>query len=688
MPRSQSCNEEAGVSCRIQAPALVDRLQWRINRLRCMSAGEVAHRVLQAASIRAERYGLLDAGPVPPPDLHRRSVSWLHVPDGLDVTPYRQAADALQGGRYRLFALRGVYLGNPPRWNRDPKSGREAPLGFGKLLDYRNPALVGDIKYLWEINRHLHLVPLAQAWALTGEDRYFETISRHLESWIEMCPPGYGPNWCSSLEAALRLINWAATWQLLGGVDSPLFKSPSARWLRERWLESVHQHARFIEGYFSAHSSANNHLIGEAAGLFVAAVTWPHWSQSATWQARAKAILEREAQCQHADDGVNLEQTTAYQHFVFDLLLLPWLAGRANGIEFSDAYRATLERSLEFIASIMDAGGHVPMIGDADDGVVLSLDPTVDSQNKRFSAALACGALLFERPDFKVKAGSPGAHLRWLLGNDAQRHFEALPEPAADARRMPVRQAFRSGGYHVLGCGFERADEIRLVVDAGPLGLGGIAAHGHADALAFTLSVGGLEFLIDPGTCAYHTQGAWRAYFRGTGAHNTLRVDGLDQSEPGGNFMWLKKANALCSHWESNAGQDIFEGWHDGYRRLPDPVVHRRRITLDKTARQITVEDRLQMAGTHQVELLFHCSEKCRVVSAGPDSYRIMQDGRDILIALPRYEAATHQTIRGREQPICGWISHRFDEREPTTTLCWSARLQGDVHLVTTIDVV
>src|SRR5206468_507056 len=81
-------------------------------------------------------------------------------------------------------------------------------------------------------------------------------------------------------------------------------------------------------------------------------------------------------------------------------------------------------------------------------------------------------------------------------------------------------------GYYILGADFDTPNEIRAVVDAGPLGYTAIAAHGHADALSFTLSVGGSEFLIDPGTCAYHTQERWRQYFRGTAAHNTLRVDG------------------------------------------------------------------------------------------------------------------------------------------------------------------
>src|SRR6185295_2959480 len=125
----------------------------------------------------------------------------------------------------------------------------------------------------------------------------------------------------------------------------------------------------------------------------------------------------------------------------------------------------------------------------------------------------------------------------------------------------------------------------------------------HADALSFTLSAGGLEFLVDTGTYAYHTQPEWRQYFRGTAAHNTVRIDGEDQSLQGGAFLWLAKANAGVRSFASSASRDEFEGWHDGYLRLPDPVLHRRRLMLDKRSRSILIEDRLEMRGSHLVEL-------------------------------------------------------------------------------------
>jgi hypothetical protein len=653
----------------------MERILWRVNRLRCMPPAEIRHRMVRALAMRAERWRLVGSGPVPPPDLAHTPGPWIHAPAKVDAARYLAAAERIAAGRFDVFALQDAALGSPPRWNGDPKTGVEAPLSFGKLLDYRNPRRVGDIKYLWELNRHLHIVTLAQAYALSGDARYFGVIQRHLESWFDGCPYGRGPNWSSALELGIRLINWSVAWQLLGGASSRVFQDGEGPRLRRQWLDAVFQHAQFVRGHFSLYSSANNHLIGEATGLFVAALTWPHWPRARAWLTEAKAILEREALLQNAPDGVNREQAVSYQQFEIDLLLLALFAGRANGKKFSVAFESRIEAMIEYLASVMDAGGNVPMIGDSDDGVVVRL--AQNDGHCRYRSLLATGAILFRRGDFKAKAGKLDDKTRWLFGDGADAAFEQLDGAQA---QLPVRRAFTHGGYYILGCDFETVNEIRLIVDAGPLGYQTIAAHGHADALAFTLSVGGKEFLIDPGTYAYHTQGPWRRYFRGTAAHNTLRVDGLDQSQSGGNFMWLRKADARCTLWRPSDERDVFEGWHDGYMQLPDPVTHRRRITLEKRERRVIIEDTALMSRAHEIELLFHCSEQCRVDPTA-DGYKLSHEGRTIFLKLPQAEGAASRVYCGSMAPVWGWVSRHFDAKQPAPTIVWRARFADDVVL-------
>lgn len=645
-----------------------------------MSPAEVPHRAWRALAAQAGRLGLHERAHAPQPDLGSAAVHWLPPPAKLDPAPYLAAAERIASGRLDVLALDDCDVGEFPRWNRDPKTGTEAPLSFGMAIDYRDPALVGDIKYLWEPNRHLHLVTLAQAWALGGELRYAAVLRRHLDGWFAACPYRMGPNWASALEAAIRLINWALAWQLLGGARSPLFAGNDGAAFHGRWLQSVHQHARFVRGHLSLHSSANNHLIGEAAGLFVAGVTWPCWPAARDWRRHAAAILAREALLQNAPDGVNREQAVSYQQFVLDLLLLAMLAGRAAGIAFPQAVTERLAAMCEYLASIMDAGGNVPMFGDSDDGFAVRLAPVPGFC--RYRSVLAAGALLLGREDLAIKAGPVDDKTRWLLGAAADRE----PVPPRTGARAPPRQAFPDGGQYVLGCDFESEREIRLVADAGPLGYLAIAAHGHADALSFTLSIGGHEVLIDPGSYTYHTEPEWRRYFRGTSAHNTLAVDGQDQSEQGGNFLWLRKAATTVHQWRCGTDADVLEASHDGYARLADPVVHRRRILLDKRARRIRIDDLLQATGTHEVALHFHCAEACRLKRL-PDGFLLLRDEVAVALRLPSMPGARFEAIHGATAPILGWVSRRYGLKNPTHTIVWRARIAGSCRLHCELDV-
>lgn len=655
----------------------VSALGWKLNRLRAMGLAEIIWRFKQYAQARMELAGIGRATHPAPPS-GQGGKAWLAVlPSGFDVTLYRTAAERILSGRFDIFALRNVNLDFPPHWNRDPRTGTVAPLVFGKTLNYRSESLVGDIKYLWEPNRHLELTTLAQAYHLSSELRYADGARQLLESWFDQCPYPMGPNWTSSLEHAVRLVNWSFAWNLLGGENSPIFHGEAGERFRQHWLDSIYQHLHFVSGHFSRYSSANNHLLGEYMGLFIGTMTWPLWRECSNWRDVAKAGMEREVLKQNAVDGVNREQATWYHHEVADMMLICGLLDRANGTEFSDDYWGRLVTMLEYIASIMDVAGHVPMFGDADDAVMVRFSQEHDFN--AYGSLLASGAVLFGRGDFKVKAGRFDDKSRWLLGDDAAVQFEEL---SVENLSFPVRRAFAESGCYVLGDGFETADEIRLVADAGPLGYLSIAAHGHADALSFTLSAKGKEILVDPGTFAYHTQKKWRDYFRGTSAHNTMRVDGLDQSVIGGNFLWLTHAHAQCENFMTDDIRDEWEGNHDGYLRLNAPVLHRRKIVFDKQLKQIEVTDTLEGTGRHKVEFFWHFSEECDVVVE--EGKVVSRNGNAVFVFLAP-EGVAIRLERGNEALPLGWVSRRFDEKCPIATVVWEGEMEAGASMRTLI---
>jgi hypothetical protein len=633
-----------------------------------MDGREIRHRVGQLAHTTLERVGFF-AAKVPPRTGDATGRAWADpLPSQFDAGQYCAAADRIIAGKFDVFAMRPAQLGFPPQWNRDPKTGRVAPLTFGKALNYRDERIVGDIKYLWEPSRHAELLTLAQAWHLTHEQRYAAACRTLLDSWFDQCPYARGPHWSSSLEHAMRLISWSFAWHLLGDEREPV---------RERWLTSIFQHCHFIAGHFSRHSSANNHLLGELTGLFVAATTWPFWPQSKSWRETAQRELQQQVLLQNGNDGVNREQAVWYHHEVADMLLIAGLIARANGLELAPEYWRRLEAMLDYVASIMDFGGNVPSFGDADDAIVARLDPATDVHVYR--SLLATGAVLFERPDLKRKAATFDDKSRWLLGDRAAAQFACLP---SSARHSPRRE-FAVAGYYVLGHELDTPREVRIVADAGRLGYLSIAAHGHADALSFTLSAGGEELLIDPGTFAYHTQKQWRDYFRGTSAHNTVRIDGQDQSVAAGNFLWLSHAPVRTLEFVSTAQLDRLVAEHDGYRRLADPVTHRRELVLDHGTSAVSVVDEVFCRGSHTVEMFWHFAESCEVTLDGARA-TVRRGGARLELQLP--QGMRSELVRGREDVPLGWVSRRFDQRTPTSTLLVQGTTRGNARLVTRLE--
>ena len=265
------------------------------------------------------------------------------------------------------------------------------------------------------------------------------------------------------------------------------------------------------------------------------------------------------------------------------------------------------------------------------------------------------------------------------MGEDAQRRFRRLrtAEPGA----FTPRRQHPSSGYYLLGDRLETEEEIRMLVDAGPLGYLSIAAHGHADALAVVLNVAGTEVLVDPGTYCYHTEPEWRSYFRGTQAHNTVVVDGEDQSVQVGNFMWTRHATAQCLEFSTTNGAQRFVGQHNGYERLRDPVIHRRQITFSEARREIEITDVLECKGTHTVARHWHFSERISPAVNGAVCEVTVNRFRVILEPMEPIDAV--RLFDGGAPREGGWISRSFGAKRPCKALRWTNSVHGTTVLRT-----
>jgi len=167
------------------------------------------------------------------------------------------------------------------------------------------------------------------------------------------------------------------------------------------------------------------------------------------------------------------------------------------------------------------------------------------------------------------------------------------------------------------------------VIDAGPQGAD-TAGHGHADALSITANSGGRSLLIDPGTFEYVGKDSERDRFRGTRAHNTLVVDGLDQSEPKGPFSWAGLPNIRAEEWIKGEAFDLFVGSHDGYMRLGHPVEHRRSVFSLKSGFWL-VRDQVLGRGKHQLDLFWHINPELSPIKQTETTFRGAGAGLSIL---------------------------------------------------------
>jgi hypothetical protein len=582
-------------------------------------------------------------------------------------------ADRVARHRLSFFGLVDADLGDPIDWNRDHESGRKAPLRFAPLVDYRDYRVAGDAKVVWEPNRHHHLVVLGRAYRGTGDVRYASAVVEQLESWLDQCPFGRGMSWRSPLELAIRLINWVWAIDLIreSGLVTGKF--------RDRLREAAYLHLWGITRNYSRGSSANNHRIGEAAGVFIATSYFRDLDDAGRWRGKSRQILGEEIIAQTYPDGGSREQAVAYHAFVLQFLLLAAIVGRKTGEDFPATYWSRLERMVEFLGALSEGGTALPMIGDSDDGYVLDLG------DSREPYALFCiGAGLFRRADFGAWAGRYAEAARWLLGRSSRAEFDALASTSGD--EVLVSRAFPESGYYLLQCGRKgRTDRVSVVFDCGELGFKSIAAHGHADALSFTLRAFGSDVFVDPGTYDYFSHPAWRAYFRSTSAHNTLVVDGLDQSVMLGPFLWGTRAHARCIAWEPRNQGGKVTGEHDGYTRLADPVLHWRTLQLDDRSRSLSIQDDIVASGIHEVAAYFHLAEDAHLSAEKPNRYRITVGGGTVTLEVdPRLAV---EVLTGSDEPIGGWVSRGYHRKIPSTTLIARGHCEGKSSYVSRIDI-
>ena len=183
-----------------------------------------------------------------------------------------------------------------PDWFRDPVTGRRsAPDRYAFRINHRSEEQTGNVKQVWEISRLQHLTLLATAWFLTHDERYARRVADQLRSWWRENPFLSGVHWTSGIEIGIRLISLAWIRRLLDdwpGV-ADLFEHDELAVRQIRW------HQQYLAAFRSRGSSANNHVIAEAAGQLVASCAFPWFRGERALAAQVRAAAGARADPQH-----------------------------------------------------------------------------------------------------------------------------------------------------------------------------------------------------------------------------------------------------------------------------------------------------------------------------------------------------------------------------------------------------
>jgi uncharacterized heparinase superfamily protein len=497
----------------------------------------------------------------------------------------------------------------------------------------------------------------------SNDAKLAERCGEIIEDWIRENPPFLGVNWNSGIELGLRAISILLVAELLG-----VSAFPTKRW--ERVVCSLASHAYWLARFPSKYSSANNHRIAEATGLYVIGTLLPSIPQAASYANSARVVLENEAQLQIHPDGVGAEHAPRYSAFVLELLMLAYAVAKRTDAPFSDALRNRIELGAAFLADLLDARGDWPRIGDDDTTRVF-----YDEDDSRYLTSIvnSVNALL----DVSLAVPPSDPSIRSLIFGYSPNHGR----PELGVTHYPT------GGYTVIRDSCKQR-QVLAVFDHGPLGYLSIAAHGHADALSFWLHLDGQPVFVDAGTYLYFGSPKWRSYFRATRAHNTLCIDGEGASIEAGSFNWLRKANVRVTALDltaANKGRWLVAAEHDGYRGRG--IVHRR--VLEGTG-----------PGNYVITDSLYGSWQCQRATVGfllhPDL--VWQKVSERHWAVTRgNRIVLHVAVTGdglgdnmSEVSACveaAWYSPKFGAIEQTTRLVVSAVLRPAELLITHVTV-
>jgi asparagine synthase (glutamine-hydrolysing) len=506
---------------------------------------------------------------------HKKDRSIFNQWDQLGKTPV-SSCEELRRGKLVFFG-NGYNLdtGFPPRWFRNAFTGRV--LHCDKHWTEISDCGVGDIKVIWEPSRFSFSYDLVRSYWRTGDKRYPELFWQAVEDWYLHNPPQAGPNWKCGQEISLRVMAWL--FGLFGFLESESTTE-------ERFRKMAHMLAvsgeRIEKNISYALRQQNNHGISETMGLWTLGLLFPEMKRAKQWRRLGKKHLESQCESLVYDDGSFSQHSLNYHRVMLHDYIWAIRLGDLNDCPLSDRLKERFALAVSFLRQVVDdTSGETPNYGQNDGALVLPLT-NCDYPDMR-PVIQAAWYLTHERRCFPE--GPWDEELIWLFGTDALE--------AAVQTKTPTDLVAPEGGYYTLhsdsGFVFTRCGRFKH-------------RPGQADMLHVDLWWKGQNIAVDPGTFSYNAPSPWNNPLAHTAYHNTVTVDGRDQMERVGRFIWLPWVKGWVTGLLSSQQKTLsyWEGQHDGYETR-DVMYRRGILRLDDVG--WLVLDRLSGHKSHNFRL-------------------------------------------------------------------------------------
>jgi hypothetical protein len=494
-------------------------------------------------------------------------------------------ANRLTQNQFDIFCGGPTYLGAKIDWHLDFKSGRIWKKDF-----YLNVPLMfwgdySDAKVPWELSRFYYLLDLAIAHNVSGSHKYLNKFISLIEDWIYENPCAYGINWASPMEAAIRAVNLLAAFELFdGNLFSINFKS--------KFFRVLYQHGDFIMSNLAVYGPGinNNQYIFDLVGLLVLGRLFHRLPAGKVWHQFARTKLEEDIFAQISPDGTCFESSLNYQLVILELYLFVFNFERRFAAEFTDEFKARLMQGCAAIYNLSKPDQTIPNFGDSGSDRLFKL---VERDERVIFCLMDLAAVILGLKNYHAPKIRPEPELLMWTGCEG---YKAYFEKVICPRKSKGSYYFSDSGLAVM-----RGAKSYLgffANSASRLGLGG---HKHNDILSIEFSYGRDNFLVDSGTYVYTGDPSGRNYFRKTGSHSTLEVDGqeINRFLPKILFSIRRDAEVEEVQWDSENGYDFISAEHSGYSRLENPVIVKRSLHFDKQHEIYLFKDDFLGSGKH-----------------------------------------------------------------------------------------